>query len=207
MQPIPTWEHNGKNLQYRVRYKKYYLEEDEWEEVRLFNRPDCLTVENCRQYGWQLLTTSLTHWHMIRCHWTLIVNMGSGNGLLPDGTKPLPELMLTYSWDLNIAFSIISQCCDCAGSLNPYSWKTRILSSCRVSLLLMTWWRKEPGSRLNIKMLSYQYRYSHVKDKTVSSTVLSLTRESSYGAVSKMLSFQYRDPHAKDEKVSWPSYL
>ena len=31
---------------------------------------------------------------------------------------------------------------------------------------------------LNIKMLSYQYRDSHVKDKTVSSTVLSLTRES-----------------------------
>ena len=24
------------------------------------------------------------------------VNIGSGNGLLPDGTKPLPEPMLTY---------------------------------------------------------------------------------------------------------------
>ena len=24
------------------------------------------------------------------------VNDGSGNGLLPDGTKPLPEPMLTY---------------------------------------------------------------------------------------------------------------
>ena len=24
------------------------------------------------------------------------VNIGSGNGLLPDGTKPLPDLMLTY---------------------------------------------------------------------------------------------------------------
>ena len=24
------------------------------------------------------------------------VNIGSGNGLLPDGTKPLPETMLTY---------------------------------------------------------------------------------------------------------------
>ena len=24
------------------------------------------------------------------------VNIGSGNGLLPDGTKPLPEAMLTY---------------------------------------------------------------------------------------------------------------
>ena len=27
----------------------------------------------------------------------LVVNIGSDNGLLPDGTKPLPEAMLTYS--------------------------------------------------------------------------------------------------------------
>ena len=26
------------------------------------------------------------------------VNIGLGNGLLPDGTKPLPEPMLTYQW-------------------------------------------------------------------------------------------------------------
>ena len=37
-----------------------------------------------------------------------------------------------------------------------------------------------PGGRLNIKMPSYQYRDSHVKDKTVSLTVLSLTWESPY---------------------------
>ena len=38
----------------------------------------------------------------------------------------------------------------------------------------------DSGGRLNIKMPSYQYRDSHVKDKTVSSTVLSLTWESPY---------------------------
>ena len=32
--------------------------------------------------------------HMATETW---VNIGSGNALLPDGTKPLPELMLT--WD------------------------------------------------------------------------------------------------------------
>ena len=32
-----------------------------------------------------------------------------------------------------------------------------------------------PGGRLNIKMSSYQYRDPHVKDKTVSPTILSLT--------------------------------
>ena len=26
----------------------------------------------------------------------ILVNIGSGNGLLPDGTKPLAEPMLTY---------------------------------------------------------------------------------------------------------------
>ena len=31
--------------------------------------------------------------HMASWIW---VNIGSGNGLLPDGTKPLPEPMLTY---------------------------------------------------------------------------------------------------------------
>ena len=40
--------------------------------------------------------------------------------------------------------------------------------------------RQVPGGRLNIKMLSYQYRDSHVKDKTISPTVLYLTWESPY---------------------------
>ena len=40
--------------------------------------------------------------------------------------------------------------------------------------------RTDSGGRLNIKMPSYQYRDSHVKDKTVSPTVLSLTWESPY---------------------------
>ena len=28
------------------------------------------------------------------------VDIGLGNGLVPDGTKPLPEPMLTYQWVL-----------------------------------------------------------------------------------------------------------
>ena len=28
--------------------------------------------------------------------WQIWINIGSGDGLLPDGTKPLPEPMLTY---------------------------------------------------------------------------------------------------------------
>ena len=39
---------------------------------------------------------------------------------------------------------------------------------------------QQPGGRLNLKMPSYQYRDSHVKDNTVSPTVLFLTWESPY---------------------------
>ena len=36
----------------------------------------------------------VAYWcHMVTQIW---VNIGSGNGLLPDGSKPLPEPMLTY---------------------------------------------------------------------------------------------------------------
>ena len=42
----------------------------------------------------------------------------------------------------------------------------------------MTWRCKKTGGHLNIKMPSYQCRDSHVKDKTVSPTVLSLTWKS-----------------------------
>ena len=40
-----------------------------------------------------------------------LVNIGSGNGLLPDGTKPLPKPMLTdHQWDLvTSSFGAISQ--------------------------------------------------------------------------------------------------
>ena len=39
----------------------------------------------------------------------ICVNIGSGHGLLPDGTKPLPEPMLTYHhWDsLTISLEVL----------------------------------------------------------------------------------------------------
>ena len=54
-----------------------------------------LPLKNLARKG--LTAMTLTHWalwhHMATEIW---VNTGSGNGLLPDGTKPLPEPMLTY---------------------------------------------------------------------------------------------------------------
>ena len=47
------------------------------------------------------LTHCVAKWcHMVTLIW---VNIGSGNGLLPDGTKPLPEPMLTYHQWGNVA--------------------------------------------------------------------------------------------------------
>ena len=57
---------------------------------------------------------------------------------------------------------------------------------------------QEAGSRLNIKMLSYQYKDSHVKDKTVSLTVLSITWESPY--LEKMV-FILRRAQVSDRKL------
>ena len=70
-------------------------------------------------------------------------------------------------------------------------------------------------------MLSYQYKDSHVKDKTVSLTVLSLTCESPYLRKTvfilrwgpgprfniRMTSYQYRKSHCGDKTILRPSYL
>ena len=44
------------------------------------------------RYGFN--ASIVTYWlHVPALIW---INIGSGNGLLPDGTKPLPEAMLNY---------------------------------------------------------------------------------------------------------------
>ena len=78
-----------------------------------------------------------------------------------------------------------------------------------------------PGGRLNIKMPSRQYKDSHVKDKTVSSTIFSLTWESPYlgktvfilrwgpgGRLNKKDGLtRYGDSHVKDKTAVRTSYL
>ena len=49
----------------------------------------------CGTLGVNSLGPSDTIWCL-----EILVNIGSGNDLLPDGTKPLPEPLLTYQqWD------------------------------------------------------------------------------------------------------------
>ena len=50
------------------------------------------------------------------------VNIGSGNGLLPDGTKPLPETMLIYHQQVSsdIYLTAIFLHCLPIGILCPY---------------------------------------------------------------------------------------
>ena len=61
----------------------------------------------------------------------------------------------------------------------------------------------EPRGRLNIKKSSYQYRDSHVKDKTVSPTVLSLAWESLY--LGKTVFILRRAPGHLAQKYLWCS--
>ena len=39
----------------------------------------------------------------------IMVNIGSGNGLLPDGTKPSPEAILIFLWSGSVAFTYESK--------------------------------------------------------------------------------------------------
>ena len=63
------------------------------------------------------------------CHRTChLVNIGSGNGLLPDGTKPLPEPMLTnHQWGL-VAFTRGQFCRKCPNYLSSI-WVLKIDNS------------------------------------------------------------------------------
>ena len=49
--------------------------------------------------NWLMAEVSLVILPSDECYWTLvmIINIGSGNGVVPSGTKPLPEPMLTRS--------------------------------------------------------------------------------------------------------------
>ena len=67
-----------------------------------------------------------------------------------------------------------------------------------------------PGGHLNIKMPSYQYRHSHVKDKTVSPTILSLTWESPYLGKTVFILRQGPDgtrEHGKHWFMEWFGFL
>ena len=45
-----------------------------------------------------LTEINLTQWGLVTPYGEILDNIGSGKGLLPDGTKPLPEPMLTYHY-------------------------------------------------------------------------------------------------------------
>ena len=79
------------------------------------------------------------------------------------GDKPLHEPMMIQFNDASMSWNGLTLV---KPKLCHYWWYHR------------SFW--QPGGHLNIKMSSYQYGDSHVKDKTVSPTVLSLTWESPY---------------------------
>ena len=73
-----------------------HTQNDPWGLLR-FQNPvfaSLLPLLHCITYAVSCNWLIVSQWrHMATKIW---VNTGSGNGLLPDGTKPLPEPMLTY---------------------------------------------------------------------------------------------------------------
>ena len=68
------------------------------------------------------------------------VNIGSGNGLLPDGTKPLPEPMLTYHQSGPVAFTWGQFPMKCSIYLFLIRvWKSLIWGNSHISQGPMSW--------------------------------------------------------------------
>ena len=66
----------------------------------------CLKLSSAKWRPFCLGLNVLTHWDLVNNMVTLsLVNTGSCNGLLPDGTKPLPKPVLTYHQKGFVAFS------------------------------------------------------------------------------------------------------
>ena len=71
----------------------------------MFHGSESLQIEAVSQTNY-LLVSFLTYWGLEIPYIALeiLFNTGSGNGLLPDGTKPSPEPMLTYPQLSPVAF-------------------------------------------------------------------------------------------------------
>ena len=112
-----------------------------------------------------------------------------------------------HTLDTLIVWKIVDMVFLLMKILHLYLYQTFLTMFWRQSLMITTsWWRhindtwefsmlNPSGPRLNIKMLSYQYSDSVVKDKMVSLTVLSLTWESPY--LGKMVFILRRGPDAE----------
>ena len=70
--------------------------------------------------------------HMVTLIW---VNIGSGNGLLPDGIKPLPESMMT---NLKISVHDVLECFEMT-NLTPKHWETHgcVVSTVATDVLVL----------------------------------------------------------------------
>ena len=55
---------------------------------------------NDRKYKYILVSINLTHCGLVMVYMAteILINIGLGDGLVPNGTKPLPEPVLTYYW-------------------------------------------------------------------------------------------------------------
>ena len=137
----------------------------------------------------------LTHWGQVthKCVSNLTI-IGSDNGLSPGHHQAIiwtnAGILLIGPLGINFSEILIEiytfslkkmHLKMSSGKWPPYCLGLNVLTwTCQWTTCQVASDLRRPGGHLNIKMSSYQYRDSHVKDKTVSSTVLSLTWEFPY---------------------------
>ena len=95
----------------------------------------------------------------------ILDNIGSGNGLLPDGTKPLPEPMLTYHHKGSVAFAFVGIALDIS---SKYEFEKDILKiifkSPRANELILNPWIKliRLIKRVIRGLLGHELIYNHI---------------------------------------------
>ena len=98
-------------------------------------------------WRWNLGTSSLTHYGLVMWYGIIdLFNIGSGNGLLPEDTKPLPEPMLTdHQWaPVTFVWGQLSKrylsCQSLKLAWKSFIWSFIEISQGPISYLIVAWW-------------------------------------------------------------------
>ena len=94
------WPHKGSHLTNQVSGFTTTLWMDNWPQ-ELFHEKNVGRTKSHEKY----FHISCVYKHVIWWNRTWSILIGSGNGLVPDDTKPLPEPILTSHWWGSVAFT------------------------------------------------------------------------------------------------------
>ena len=136
------------------------------------------------------------------------VNIGSGNGLLPDGTKPLPEPMLTYHQGGQVTITLRTILLE----IHQPS-----ITKITLKITYLKFHKNNPGANEFIDYVNPPETYNQNKMKAWQRCTHLLGRVAHHVKFLKLLdgpwfsikmsSYQYRKSHCGDKSVLRRSYL